>query len=170
MTAAPSPRRPTTSIRLPSYIEDDKETHRHRCEGDVVLEFTVQNGVSVHKSDVQGYSWRGSILSGSACTTCMTSRNIECADITVSPESIYGFYSSSPPHYKITMSILYELKNYIVNPVRWCMNVWLGSVKPGWDRVSVQVDCPNPAPNTWLVYGVRTAPSIVGLLKLGPVP
>ncbi len=35
------------------------------------------------------------------------------------------------------------------------MNVLLGSVKPNWDQLCVQVDRPNPSPRplTWLVYG-----------------
>jgi hypothetical protein len=50
------------------------------------------------------------------------------------------------------------------------MNVWLGSGKPSWDLLCVQIDCPNPTP----MYG-EDPPSlilvgIVGLLKLGPVP
>jgi hypothetical protein len=31
------------------------------------------------------------------------------------------------------MSFLLLFQNYVINPVR-CMNVWLGSVKPSWDR------------------------------------
>ncbi len=42
--------------------------------------------------------------------------------------------------HKIIISPLYLIEKTVINPVR-CMDVLLGSVKPSWGRLCVQVDC-----------------------------
>ncbi len=75
------------------------------------------------------------------------------------------------PGCKTTMSIIILFKNCIVNPV-WCIDVWLGSVKPSYDWLCVQVDHLNSAHFAWSVYGENHPPlshlaGIVILLKPG---
>jgi hypothetical protein len=63
------------------------------------------------------------------------------------------------PSHKIIILILYFDLKIIVNPVR-CRNVLLGSLKPSWGQLCIQVDHSNLSPYHETVYGENPPPQI----------